>query len=302
METIKRIDLKLGFQCNNHCRFCVQGNKREIYPNKSDSEVKEILKKRAKTHQGVVFTGGEPTIRKELIDWVKYAKKLGYKEIQIQTNGRLFAYKDYCQEIIKAGANEFGPAIHGSSAKIHDYLTRSPGSFEQTVKGIKNLTSLGQYVGTNSVITKPSYRDLPNLARLLVSLKVNQFQFAFIHINSLIKNDPQQIREIVPRHSEVEPYVKRGLRIGIDAGIPVMTEAIPYCFMKDYENFIAERIIPDTNVFDADFEVKDYTKYRKNQGKAKGPKCPKCKYYSICEGPWKEYPEIFGWSEFKPVK
>jgi len=298
---MKRVDLKVGFQCNNRCRFCVQGNKREIYPNKADNEVREILKKRAKTHQGVVFTGGEPTIRKELIDWVKYAKKLGCKEIQIQTNGRLFSYKNYCQALIKAGANEFSPAIHGSRAEIHDYLTRAPGSFEQTVQGIKNLTSLGQYVGTNSVITRPNYKDLPNLAKLLVSLKVDQFQFAFMHINTLIAKDPQQTREIVPRHSKVEPYVKKGLQIGIAAGIPVMTEAIPYCFMKNYEGFVVEKIIPDTNVFDADFEVEDYTKYRKTQGKTKGPNCIKCQYFQTCEGPWKEYPEIFGWDEFKPV-
>jgi len=300
--SMKRIDLKVGFQCNNRCRFCVQGNKREIYPNKSDKEVRVILKKRSLTYQGVVFTGGEPTIRKELIEWVKYAKDLGYQKIQVQTNGRLFAYKEYCREIIEAGANEFGPALHGSKTEIHDYLTRSPGSFEQTVQGIKNLISLGQYVGTNSVITKVNYRDLPNLARLLVSLKVNQFQFAFMHINSLIANDPRQVKEIVPRHSKVEPYVKKGLQIGIEAGIPVMTEAIPYCLMKNYENFIAERIIPDTDVFDADFEVADYTKYRRTKGKAKGPNCRKCKHYKICEGPWKEYPEIFGWDEFKPVQ
>jgi len=299
---MKRIDLKIGFQCNNRCRFCVQGNKRETSPNKSDREVGEILKKKVTTHQGVVFTGGEPTIRKELIDWIKYAKKLGYKSIQVQTNGRLLAYKDFCQAVIKAGANEFSPAIHGSNTKIHDYLTRAEGSFRQTVQGIKNLRSLGQHIITNTVITRSNYKDLPNIAKLLVKLGVNQFQFAFIHINQIIVSDPKLVKKFVPHHSQVEPYVKKGLQIGIDAKIKVMTEAIPYCFMKGYEEYIAERIIPEADVFDAEFEVKNYSKYRKTKGKIKGPECPKCKYNSICEGPWKEYPEIFGWSEFRPVK
>jgi len=298
---MKRIDLKIGFQCNNRCRFCVQGNKRERYPNKSSEEVKAILRKMVKGYQGVVFTGGEPTVRKELIEWVSYAKKLGYKVIQIQTNGRMFAYKPYCQEILKAGANEFSPAIHGSTPEIHDYLTRVPGSWQQTVQGIKNLKSLGQYILTNTVITKLNYRDLPNLAKLLTSLKVSQFQFAFMHINLIIAHDQKLIKEVVPRHSEVEPYVKKGLQIGINAGIRVMTEAIPYCFMKGYENYIAESLIPDTSVFDGNLELADYSQYRKTQGKAKGSNCKKCQYYKICEGPWKEYPEIFGWEEFKPI-
>lgn len=299
---MRRIDLKIGFQCNNRCRFCVQGNKREICPNKSDEEVRAILRKEAKNHQGVVFTGGEPTVRKELVEWVKYAKELGYEAIQIQTNGRMFSYKSFCERMIKAGANEFSPAIHASNAKIHNYLTRVSGSFEQTVQGIKNLKSLGQYILTNTVITKPNYKDLPNLAKLLVDLGVGQFQFAFMHINRLIARNQALIKEIVPKHSEVEPYVKKGLQTGIKAGIKVMTEAIPYCFMKGYEQYIAEEVIPYTTVFDNDLELDDYGYYRKTQGKAKGPNCLDCKYYKICEGPWKEYPEIFGWDEFKPIK
>lgn len=299
---MKRVDLKIGFQCNNRCRFCVQGNKREICPNRSDEEVRAILRKEVKDHQGVVFTGGEPTVRKELAEWVKYAKELGYEAIQIQTNGRMFAYKDFCSKVIRAGADEFSPALHASNAKVHNYLTRVSGSFEQTVQGIKNLKSLGQYILTNTVITKPNYKDLPNLAKLLVDLGVDQFQFAFMHINQTIACNPQLIKEIVPKHSEVEPYVKKGLQIGIKAGVKVMTEAIPYCFMKGYEQYIAEEVIPDTTVFDNDLEIDNYGYYRKTKGKAKGPACSHCKYYKICEGPWKEYPEIFGWDEFKPIK
>jgi len=298
---MKRIDIKVGFQCNNHCRFCVQGNKREIYPNKTDKEVRSILKRMKKGYQGVVFTGGEPTIRKELIDWVKYAKELGYKKIQIQTNGRLFYYIDYCEKIVMAGANQFSPAVHGSSSKIHDYLTRSPGSFKQTIQGIKNLKSLNQHILTNTVVTKYNYKDLPNLAKLLAELKVDQIQFAFMHINQIISNDSALIEKIVPRYLEVEPFIKKGLDIGIEAGIKVMTEAIPYCFMKGYEKFIAERTIPEATVFDTGHEIKNYSKYRKTKGKAKGPRCSVCKYNKLCEGPWKEYPKIFDWSEFKPV-
>ncbi len=299
---MQRVDIKLGFQCNNQCRFCVQGNKREKYPDKTTKQIKEILRKTCKKYDGVVFTGGEPTIRKDLPEIVQYAKNLGFKSIQIQTNGRMFAYKKYCQDLIKQGANEFALALHGHTAYLHDSLTTSPRSFEQTTAAIKNLKSLSQRVLMNTVITKPNYKYLPQIAKLLVNLKVNQFQFAFLHINQLILSSPKLTDEIVPRKSKVMPYVKKGLQIGIDAGISVMTEAIPYCFMKDYEEYIAERVIPEGTVYDAAWSIEDYGKYRKTEGKTKGPDCPKCKHYRVCEGPWKEYPQIFGWKEFKPVK
>jgi MoaA/NifB/PqqE/SkfB family radical SAM enzyme len=300
---MKRVDIKVGFQCSNRCRFCIQGDKRFEYPDKTTKEIKKILKESRKNVEGVVFTGGEPTFRpRELLEWVKYAKELGYKTIQIQTNGRMFSYIGYCKDLIKAGANEFGPALHGSTPEIHDYLTRAPGSWEQTTKGIRNLRALDQYILTNTVINKLNYKDLPNLAKLFVSLGVDQFQFAFMHINNIIANDPNLIKEIVPRYSKIELYVKKGLNVGINAGVKVMTEAIPYCFMKGYEEYIAEKMIPESDVFDADLKVKNYSKYRKNEGKSRGPNCIKCKYYKICEGPWREYPQIFGWDEFKPVK
>jgi len=299
---MQRVDIKVGFQCNNHCRFCVQGNKRDIYPDKTTGQLKKILKEARKKHEAVVFTGGEPTIRKDLPELVNFAKDLGFESIQIQTNGRMFAYKKFCQDLIKNGANEFALALHGNTAQLHDSLTTSPGSFDQTTAGIKNLKSLGQRILMNTVITKPNHKYLPQIAKLLISLSVNQFQFAFIHINRLILQDQKLIDEIVPRKSKIMPYIKEGLQIGINAGVSVMTEAIPYCFMKGYENYIAERVIPDGAVYDATWSIENYKEYRKTEGKTKGPNCPKCKYYKVCEGPWKEYPQIFGWDEFKPIK
>jgi len=298
---MKRLDLKVGFQCNNRCLFCIQGDKRYSCPNKSDKEVKKILERMKNDHEGIVFTGGEPTVRSELIGWVKYAKKLGYKSIQIQTNGRMLSYINYCKALIKAGANEFSPALHGSNAKIHDSLTQMPGSFEQTVQCIKNLRELGQYILTNSVVTKMNYKDLPNLAQLLVNLKVDQFQFAFMHINQIITHDKDLINKIVPRYKEAVPYIKKGIDIGVKAGIKVMVEAVPYCFMKGYEKYVSEQYIPFTSVIDDNVELADYGFYRKTKGKTKGPQCKECKYDRICEGPWREYPQIFGWDEFRPI-
>ena len=297
---MKRADVKFGFLWNNHCKFCVQGEKRSIFGNKLKEEIKKSLKDAKKEKaEGIVFTGGEPTLHQDFLELVDYAKFLGFKIIQIQTNGRLFAYKDFCQKAIKAGANEFAPALHGPNPKIHDYLTSSPGSFSQTTQGIKNLKELDQRVLTNTVITTRNYKYLPQIAKLLVGLNVDQFQFAFPHIAGRAWENRNWL---IPKKTQAIPYVKKGLNIGIKAGKTVMTEAIPYCFMQGYEKYVAEEIIPHTRVYDADRTIKDYTTYRRGVGKVKGEECKKCKYYKVCEGPWKEYPQLFGWEEFKPIK
>lgn len=296
---MKRIDLKVGFSCNNSCKFCVQGNKRSKIKDKTTSEIKTILEKEHKRgYDGVVFTGGEPTLRKDICELVSLASRLGFRAIQIQTNGRLFYYKDFCKKLIGAGVTEFSPAVHGHNAKIHDYLTSADGSFKETVGGIINLRALRQRVLTNTVVTRYNYKFLPQIAKLLVGLDVSQFQFAFIHITGTAELNADWI---VPRKADIMPYVKKGLSIGIKAKKRVMTEAIPYCFMRGYEEFVAERVIPDTEIFDAGFIIDNYSNYRKETGKVKGPRCKDCKYFSLCEGPWKEYPKLYGWDEFKPV-
>lgn len=295
---MKRVDIKISFSCNNCCKFCAQGNKRDMHKDLPTGAVKKILRQARIDCEEVVFTGGEVTVRKDILKLISYAKELKFKNIQLQTNGRMFCYLEFCKKTVSAGSNEFALALHGHTQELHDYLTGSQGSFKQTTLGIANLKNLGQRVITNTVITKLNYRHLPEIAQLLAQLKVDQFQFAFVHP---MGTAGENFKSIVPRMALVEPYVKKGLGVGIKAGIKVMTEAIPYCFMAGYEKYIAERIIPSTKIYDANQIFNDYTKIRQEEGKAKGVFCKTCRYYNVCEGPWREYPQKYGWKEFVPV-
>lgn len=297
---MKRIDLKIGFDCNNLCDFCAQGGKRARTGRKSFAEIKKtLLRARGEGVTGVVFTGGEPTLHPDLLKAVKAARALGYDSVQVQTNGRRFAYLDYCRELKEAGVTEMGPSLHGSTAAIHEALTRAPGSFQQTVQGILNCKKLGLYVLTNSVITSLNYKDLPALARLLVKLGVNQYQFAYVH---LVGSAWENRKTLAPRKTAVLPYLRRALDVGLKSGTACYTEAIPFCLMKGYETCVAERVIPEGPVADADFYIESYGDYRRTEGKAKRAECRACRWFAACEGPWHEYPELYGWDEFKPVK
>lgn len=293
-----RIDLKIGFACNNLCRFCVQGDKRSRFSPPPLEKLKDELKKGRKIAGGVVFTGGEPTLRGDLFELLSFARELGYGTIQIQTNGRVFASKRYCADAVAAGATEFSPALHGHSAELHDYLTRSPGSFRQTCAGIRNLKELGQHVLTNSVITRPNFRNLADLARLLVALGVDQFQLAFVHP---VGTAGRNFTSVVPRFEMIAPHVMEALGEGKRAGRPVFTEAIPPCILPGYEDCVVEERIPRTKVVDAEAVIEDYREYRLKEGKLKGPECGRCRHDPACEGPWKEYPETYGFGELRPL-
>ena len=297
---IRRLDIKISFRCNNLCGFCAQGHKRDLYPDRSATTVAAELKRAYRSGvRGVVFTGGEPSLHPAILDFIRTAKKTGFKSIQLQTNGRALAYPGFCRKLVKAGITELGPSLHGAKAATHDALTGAKGSFTQSLTGIANAVKTGLPVLTNTVITTANYRELPAIAALLIKLGVSQYQFAFIHI---VGTAAENKKRLVPRKTTVMPYLKKALDLGIKNGVLCYTEAIPFCLMNGYETCVAERIIPAGPVVDADRFIEDYGAYRRTEGKAKGPRCARCKYLKICEGPWREYPELYGWKEFKPVK
>lgn len=296
----RRLDIKVGFKCNNLCYFCAQGHKRDFVPERPTKEIiAELIKARRQGISQVVFTGGEPTFHKDIIYLVSECRRLGFSSIQLQTNARMLAYMSFLKQLVEAGVTEIAPSIHGAIAETHKKLTRADESFSQTIIGIRNAVKLGLSVVTNTVITTLNYKELPDIAKLLVNLGVNQYQFAFIHIVGTAWENKEWL---VPRKSQIIKYVHKGLDIGIKAKIKGCTEAIPYCFMKGYEDCISEKIIPEGPVSDFDMYVENFGEYRRTLGKVKGPLCPKCKHFKVCEGPWKEYPQMYGWKEFKPVK
>ncbi len=297
---MKRVDVKVWFACNNHCSFCVQWDKREKFRPRTYEEICQILEDEFSNGcRWLVFTGGEPTVHPKLVECVAYAKKLGYETIQIQSNGRNFADITYLQKLIEAWVTEFSPAIHGFKKETHDALVGADGAWEQVIRGLINIKKLGFPIIINSVITEQNYKEIPELASLLVKLWVSSFQFAFVHIlGSAAKNK----KTVVPKKSNVIPYIKKALDIGKSAGITCMTEAIPFCLMQWYEWAIAEyNFMPETTVVDAEYRTESYADYRWELWKAKREECKKCTKNPICEWPWKEYPEIYGWNEFVPV-
>lgn len=298
MTAIKKVDIKVGYTCNNFCKHCVAGDKRGYTQDRSTNEIKQILEESRESAQGVVFTGGEVTLRKDAFELVGFARDMGYEYIEMQTNGRMFSYMEFCRRMVDAGVTFFVMALTGHIPELHNYITGTE-SFHQIMNGIVNLKKLKQKVGTNTVVSKINYRHLPAIARIAAKLELNQIQFAFVHI---LGHARENAPSVVPRKTIIMPYVKDGIKIALAAKIFPMTEAIPFCFMRGYEKFVAERYISDAKIYDIGYTIDDFTEVRQVEGKTKAEKCKRCCYYKICEGPWKEYPEIFGWEEFVPVK
>ena len=138
-DKIKKTVIITGYKCNNMCQFCIDENKRDL-PNKTTQQImQEMTNARQRGTTYLEMIGGESTIRPDIILLVSSAKKLGFETISMATNGRMLSYDKFARQIIEAGLTDLIFSIHGHNAKLHDSLTRSKGSFDQLIKGFKNV-------------------------------------------------------------------------------------------------------------------------------------------------------------------
>ena len=154
---MKRCELIITEYCNFKCSYC-RGLKPEIYGNRKIKEltldeVKYIIDLWCanKPLENIRFSGGEPTLHKNIVEIVKYAKTSGIKRIAISTNGsnKISLYK----ELIDAGVNDFSISLDACCAEVGDKMAGGiKNSWLKVVENIKEISKL-TYVTVGVVLT-----------------------------------------------------------------------------------------------------------------------------------------------------
>lgn len=148
-----RMDLALTFRCQNNCVHCYAGGPHET-PELTTDEWKKVIDQ---LHNiGVflfTFTGGEPTLREDLPELLRYAQEKGTVTGLI-TNGRRLRNKEYVQKLVDAGLDFVQITLESHDPAIHDSITRVRGSWQETVEGIKNIVPTPIYITTNTTLNR----------------------------------------------------------------------------------------------------------------------------------------------------
>ena len=144
----KVMSIETGFSCNAYCGFCPQLNYRGeliegLSPDLTTEEIRERIRfGRQSGYRQIGFSGGEPTLRKDLVELVGYARSQGYELIGITTNGMMLAYPGYAAALVQAGLSAINYSVNGDTARLHDAMMRTPGSFEALRRGMDNVQAL----------------------------------------------------------------------------------------------------------------------------------------------------------------
>ncbi|MBI5498603.1 MAG: radical SAM protein [Deltaproteobacteria bacterium] len=170
----RKVIVNLTYRCNNHCVFCAVGD-RPARDARTADVVEALRRHRDRGFDLLDIDGGEPTLDPELPAVVSAARAMGYRRITVATNGRLLSYPWFADALVRAGVMEVLVSLHAPEAPLQERLTRTAGSFEQTVAGIRNVLAAGGGavdVGVNTTVVRDNVAALPAMAGFLAGLGV----------------------------------------------------------------------------------------------------------------------------------
>jgi MoaA/NifB/PqqE/SkfB family radical SAM enzyme len=160
-------------------------------------EIKKILNDVSKFSPFIVITGGEPFVRKDIIQILELFIEIDIK-FGILTNGTLIN-KDIAEKLVKLNPAFINISVDGPQ-KIHEMI-RGPNTFNRTIEGIKFLKSYGySKITINYVISKMNFGYLDDMADLSNGLDVNlQFQ----HLQFTDKKRDDRHREKIKEYFNI---------------------------------------------------------------------------------------------------
>ena len=157
-----------AWHCNQKCLHCyAAGQPLSDTPELTTAQWKEILTKlRAANIPQVTFTGGEPTLRADLVELVDAAQ---WFVTRLNTNGRRLT-PELCKALYEASLDSVQVTLYSDKAAVHNTLVGAQG-FGDTVAGIKNAVAAGLIVSINTPLCSLN-RDLADTLRFAASLGV----------------------------------------------------------------------------------------------------------------------------------
>ncbi len=246
MNITKRVRISTGLTCNVRCTFCYYNDELNTQDYTSEQIRRMLDIAREYGIRDIDFSGGEPTLRKDLPELIAYARTSGFRQICVITNGTRTGDSVVFRSLADAGLNEILVSIHGHTAATHNALVHGSDPFPKVLATLEHANSLGIRLRTNTVVNKLNYSNLPDIAKLIARFR--PVASNFICFNDWVHAATVTDR-IAVRYSEVAHLLKQSIDYLNDFVPKVTVRYIPFCFMEGYERHVCNL---SQNLYDTD--------------------------------------------------
>ena len=164
--------VRVSENCNSHCFMCHFAGTSNSFNITIEQFNKVLEHMKRHNYKMIRFTGGEPLLHKNIIDFIIKAKEIGVKT-SIITNGYLLPV--FADRLINNNLDECIISLDGSCSNVHDSLRNFKGCFDNIIVGIKKLKHSNIVIRINTVVSGRNINDIGNIYALLLNLGVDQW-------------------------------------------------------------------------------------------------------------------------------
>lgn len=294
----KKALLKVGYGCNENCTFCHTADVRHV-EGSSEYVVAMIHRAHALGHGMVVFSGGEPTLRREVFDWAALVASLGL-DVGLVTNGLLLAYREVLEKLLSRRLRYVYMSLHGVG-RIHDRIVRTQ-TADAAFQAVRNLSGQGLDLTLNCVVTPQNVEHLVPLVEALVEFPDLRLKFSMVHP----KGRGDSLFDVVTaRVSDVAPRVLEAIRHGQAlvaargaAGPTFGHDGIPHCHLPGLEH-LYDDLKTHRYATMIDIGESDYVAIDEKLNVQPDETCGGCSRRGACPGLFKGYVQRFGHAELQ---
>ncbi len=235
----KRNWVRLTFDCNDHCVFCLDSDAHDGTVRDRDDVKKQILDGRRAGATRLILSGGEPTIHPQYVDFVHLGRLAGYPKIQTVTNGRMFAYGDFLKRCLDAGLSEITFSLHGPNARVHDALVGTKGAWEEEMKGLRGALADGRpIVNVDVVVNRANVKHVPEMLQMLIDLGVHEFDLLqVVPFGRAFKDGRDTLFYDL---DEARPYIQAALAFSKRPDVHIWMNRFPPQHLEGYEHLIQD--------------------------------------------------------------
>jgi molybdenum cofactor biosynthesis enzyme MoaA len=235
----KRNWVRLTFDCNDHCIFCLDSLAHDGTVRDRDDVKRQILDGRRKGAARLILSGGEPTLHPNFVDFVRLGKQSGYAKIQTVTNGRLFSYGSFLKKSLDAGLSEITFSLHGPNARVHDALVGTRGAFDEEIAGLEGALADGRpIVNVDVVVNRGNVKHLPEMLRMLTEMGVKEFDLLQVVPFGRAFTDGRDT--LFYDLEEMRPYIQEALAYSKRPDVHLWLNRFPPQHLEGYEHLIQD--------------------------------------------------------------
>ncbi|MFV8753196.1 radical SAM protein [Nannocystaceae bacterium ST9] len=284
------LDVILGYDCNLACDYCTITPAMRARALAPADLIATMRRARSLDYDRIAFTGGEPTIRRDLVGLIKSARSLGYLDVKLQSNGLLLGSGNVAR-LVDAGVTRFHVSIHTHRPAAYDTLVRRPDSFALMEQGLLACVGSGLPVVVDIIVKTDTHRHLPDAMAWIADHGANEVHLWYVSLTDGNRDHPESL----PAMSDAVPSMREAIAIGRSRGIEVRSLHVPRCLLGDDWPHAwdpgTQRVMVVTP--EATFELRE----SRLAGQTQVPACAGCRFEAICPGVRPDYLEQFGDAE-----